>query len=437
MAVTQRFVLLLLGGSVVILFAAFFYVSWLIFVLYNLLCLALLFVDYYISPNQSELEIVREGNENLSIYEKEPISFMVHNKSILPLKVELSDEFPDFHFDIATQVISSLVLPNERKKLEYLVVPTKRGNYNFKKLSVRFEGKLGLCKKAYKVDLSRQYKVYPNLKNLRKYRLSICNNRFLKQGQKNLKLLGKGTAFESLREYVRGDEYRKINWKATSRYSKPIVNQYEPEKNQHVYMMIDTGRVMNQTVRGFRKLDLVVNTSLILSDMINQNGDESGLLLFNTSVTDFIMPGKGLGHRSKIMDTLYDIDYSSEASNYEEALFQIKKKERHRSIIFLFTDFETEDEAKDLLKWLPIIRRNHLVMVILVKNEKIENMADLPVKNEENMFAKGVALDMLLERQHLINMLNKRGIFCKEFEAEKLETNVINRYIHVKNKTYM
>ncbi len=421
----------------VILLAAFINMSWFVFVLYNLLCLTLLFVDYHISPDRNKVEVVREGNENLSIYEEEPISFRVHNKSIFPLKIELQDAFPDFHFDIQNQRIASLVLPNEKKILEYRVVPTKRGNFDFKKPSISFEGRLGLCKKAYKLDLSRQYKVYPNMKNLRKYRLSICNNRFLKQGQKNLKLLGKGTAFESLREYVRGDEYRKINWKATSRYGKPIVNQYEPEKNQHVYMMIDTGRVMNQTVRGFRKLDLVVNTSLILSDMINQNGDESGLLLFNTGVTDFIMPGKGLAHRNKIMDTLYDIDYSSEASNYEDALFQIKKKERHRSIIFLFTDFETEDEAKDLLKWLPIIGKNHLVMIILIKNEKVEKIAEQSVKDVEGMFTKGVALDMLLEREYMIGMLNKKGIFCKEFEPEKLETSVVNRYIHVKNKTYM
>lgn len=394
-------------------------------------------MDYYISPDKNKVDIVRDGDENLSIYEKESISFSVHNKSIYPLKIEIQDEYPDFHFNTKQTLMAELVLPNEKKKLKYIVVPTKRGNFEFKKLYVRFEGRLGLCKKAYKIDLTRQYKVYPNMKNLRKYRLTLCNNRFLRQGQKNMKLMGKGTAFESLREYIRGDEYRKINWKATSRYNKPIVNQYEPEKNQHVYMMIDTGRVMNQTVRGYRKLDLVVNTALILSDIINQNGDKSGLLLFNTSVTDFVTPGKGSVHRNKIMDTLYAIDYSNEASNYEEVLFQFKKKERHRSIIFIFTDFETEDEAKDLMKCLPIIGKNHLVMIIMIKNEKIEKMADILVKDAEGIFAKGVAIDMLLDRTYTISMLNKKGIFCKELEPEKFETSVINRYIHVKNKTYM
>jgi uncharacterized protein (DUF58 family) len=194
--------------------------------------------------------------------------------------MELKDEVPEFHFKTENKIMSGVVSPREKKDFSYVVVPMKRGSYTFKNLHIRYKGRLRLCMRIYKVDLSKEYKVYPNLKNLRKYRMTICNNRLFKQGQKTLRLLGRGTAFESLREYVPGDDYRKINWKATARSSKPIVNQYEPEKNQHVYMFIDTGRPMSYTIRGYRKLDMVVNTSLVLSDIINQNGDKSALLLF-------------------------------------------------------------------------------------------------------------------------------------------------------------
>jgi uncharacterized protein (DUF58 family) len=291
--------------------------------------------------------------------------------------------------------------------------------------------------KMYKLNVNREYKVYPNLKNLRKYKLSLTNNRMLKQGQKNLKMLGRGTSFESLREYVTGDEYRKINWKATAREGKPVVNQYEPEKNQHVHMLIDTGRPMSYTVRGYRKLDMVVNTALILSDIVNQNGDQSGLLLFNTEVDNMIMPGKGAVHRNKMLEALYHIDHTNQTSNYEDAFYYFKRKERHRSIMFLFTDFETIEEAENMLRVLPVISKNNLLIIMLIRNESLENIGNLEVKNKEDMFNKGVALELINERKKIISLLNRRGVMCVEVEAEKLEFSTVNKYIQVKNRNYM
>jgi uncharacterized protein (DUF58 family) len=250
-------------------------------------------------------------------------------------------------------------------------------------------------------------------------------------------MLGRGTSFESLREYVAGDEYRKINWSATARSSKPIINQYEPEKNQHVYMFIDTGRPMSYSVRGYRKLDLAVNTALVLSDIVNQNGDQSALLLFNTEVNNMIAPGKGAAHRNRILEALYNIDYTNQTSNYDDAFYYFKRKERHRSIVFLFTDFETVEEAENMLKILPIISKNNLVAVILIKNERLEEIGSQKVRNQEEVFDKGVALELINERRKIISLLNKRGVFCIECEAEKVEITAINQYIQIKNKSYL
>jgi len=408
-----------------------------IFIVYNLICVALLIIDYFTSVEENDLIIKRLGEEKLSIYEKETISFQVYNKSNYKLYLELKDEIPDFHFETEDKLMTGEILPHEKKVFQYFVVPTKRGAFIFKNLHFKYKGRLKLCMKVYKVALDREYKVYPNLKNLGKYRLSICNNRMFKQGQRTLKILGKGTSFESLREYVQGDEYKRINWKATARENKLIVNQYEPEKNQHVYMFIDTGRAMSYSVRGYRKLDLVVNTALVLSDMVNQNGDQSALLLFNTQVDNMLMPGKGPGHRTQMLESLYHIDYNKETSNYNDCFFYFKKKEKHRSIIFLFTDFDTIEEAENMLKVLPVISKNNMVIIMLIKNESLEEISLLKIKNSEDLFNKGVALELIDERKKIINLLNRKGVFCIECAAEKLELAVINKYIQVKNQTYM
>jgi uncharacterized protein (DUF58 family) len=437
LSITRRFIYLLSVGLLLLPVGALLGNLLTVFILYNLVCAALLIADYLLSNEEQHIVIERCGSENLSLYESEALSFLVHNRSSRKLKIELKDEIPDFYFKTENKVMKGYIEPNEKKSFKYVVVPAKRGAFNFGKVHVRYEGRLKLCTKLFKLGLDREYKVYPNMKNLRKYRLGITNNRMFKQGQRNLRMLGRGTSFESLREYVPGDEYRKINWQATARGNKPIVNQYEPEKNQHVHIFIDTGRPMSHTVRGFRKLDMVVNTALVLSDVVNQNGDQSGLLLFNTQVKNMIMPGKGAGHRNKILEALYHIDFNRETSNYDEAFYYFKKKERHRSIIFLFTDFDTIEEAENMFKVLPVISKNNIVVIVLIKNESLEDISRLRAKNREDIFNKGVALELLEERRKIINLLNRKGILCIECPAENLEFTAVNKYIQVKNRNYL
>lgn len=437
MGITRGFIYLLCLGLVFLGFSLVLNNSFTVFLIYDLICVILLIVDYFISDMDNKIEIKRIGDEKLSIYADEEISFEVYNKSDYTLNIEVKDEVPDLHFKVVKKNTRSKISPHQKNILKYNVIPMKRGAFLFKNLHVRYKGRLGLCYRFFKVNLEKEYKVYPNLENLRKYRMSICNNRSFKQGQRNLKILGRGTSFESLREYMPGDEFRKINWKATARENKPIVNQYEPEKNQHVYMLIDTGRTMSYTIRGYRKLDMVVNTALVLSDIVNQNGDKSGLLLFNTKVQNMVIPGKGAGHRNKILESLYHIEHTNETSNFEDAFYYLKKKERHRSIIFLFTDFDNIEEAEDMLRALPIISKTNTVVLVFMRNEKLEELSSTKINNAEELFNKGVALEFLKERKKIIRLLNTKNILCIECPAEKLEYTVINKYIEVKNRTYL
>ncbi|MDP4178561.1 MAG: DUF58 domain-containing protein [Bacillota bacterium] len=436
MSITKKFIFLLSLGIAIFGIAAVLNISLAVFIIYNLVCVSLLIIDYYTSIEDDNISIQRISSEKLSIYEKEMISFEVYNTGDNRIYLEMKDEVPDFHFKVYNKLMSGFIEPHEKKILSYYVIPTKRGAFEFKKLHVKYKGRLKLCFRHFKVNASKDFKVYPNMKNLSRYKISQCNNRRFVQGEKRLKMLGLGTSFESLRDYVQGDEYRKINWKATARGEKIIINQYEPEKNQHVHIFIDTGRPMSYTVRGYRKLDMAVNTALVISDMVNQNGDESALLLFNTEVNNMIAPGKGINHRNKIMEALYHIDCTNMTSNYDDAFFYFKTKEKHRSIIFFFTDFETLEEAENIRSVLPIISRNNLVIIVLIKNESLEQLCEEGIKDEETLYNKGVALELLQERKNIIKLLNGKGMYCIECTPENLVVEAVNKYIQLKNKTY-
>ncbi|MBF8983191.1 DUF58 domain-containing protein [Lutibacter sp. B2] len=436
MKITKKFIWMIGIGILFSTMAYFINLSVFTFVSYNVLCFIALMVDYFSSPNSEIVEIERIGEDKLSVYGKEKIQFSIYNKSDQEIYVEMKDEIPDFHFEVKEKMMKGSVLPHSKQIFEYEVVPKKRGAFEFGALHVRYESKLKLCMKEFIASVPREYKVYPNLKDLRKYRLALYNSKVHNMGQKPFKMFGSGAEFESLREYVAGDEYRTINWKATARENKPIVNQYEPEKNQHVYALIDTGRAMSHSVRGYKKLDVAINTGLLLADIVNQNGDQSGIMVFNTNVEKLIMPGKGNVHRNSMMEALYHVEDTNLTSNYEEAFYHLKRKERRRSLICLFTDFNTVEEAEDMMRVLPILSKNNIVMLIMMENEKTKKIAKMWANSEEEVFNKGVALEMLRERKHIINTLNKKGIMCMECPPEKLAMNVINGYLQIKNRMY-
>lgn len=404
------------------------------FILVNMGLFLLLLSDYFISKNEMNIEIVRTGSEKLSVGEEERIYFDIYNKGSYRTNVEIIDEVPDYHFKVVEPTMQLGIASNEKVSISYLVIPKKRGAFKFGSVYIKVKGKLGFYYQYGKIPLEREYKVYPNLQALKKYRMTMYRHLLEREGRKVVKMREQGTSFESLKEYVVGDDYRKINWKASARADKPIVNQYEPEKNQRIYAFIDSGRPMSYNIRGECKLDKAINTALILSDMVTRNGDLSGMMSFNTKIEGLIMPGKGSGHRDKFMEALYHMDSTNLTSNYEDAFLHFKGKERHKSIIFMFTDFDTYEEADLLAKAANVIERVHILVVILIKNKDIEDMTLQRAETEEAIFNKAVAIDLLEERRKAIRRLNRKNIMCIETEPEKIELTVINKYIQIKNK---
>ena len=434
MNVTKKFIKIALGSVPIIGIASLIISPAIAFFSINILLLVLLMIDHRVTKKEMNIEVVRIGSERLSVNEEQPILFEIYNKGNQIVNVELVDELPDYHFKTLQPKMMIEVMPGEKQEIGYKTIPRKRGAFIFGKVHAKVLGRLGMHYSYIQFDLEREYKVYPNLLAVKKTHMTMYKNLIERDGKKATKIISQGTAFESLREYMLGDDYRNINWKASARIDQPIVNQYEPEKNQRIYCFIDSGRPMSYTLRGESKLDKAINSALVVSDMVGRNGDLSGLLSFNTEVTSMVMPGKGNGHRDKMMEALYHMESTNLTSNYEDAFLYFKEKERHKSIIFLFTDFDTFEEADLLGKAASVIERNHILVIILLRNEKIESMRDQKAKVEEDIFNKSAAIELLEERRRAIKRLNHKNVMCIECMPEKVEITVINKYIEIKNK---
>lgn len=402
------------------------------FIVLNGLALILVMVDYYITPVKKVFHIERIGDYKLSLLEEEIISFKVYNKDSAIATIEVLHEIPST-FECNNSILKGKINPHTNEEFELMVKPTKRGTFILKEIYIRRQGKLGLIKKDTVINCVEEYKVYPSLKNLQKYHKMLRKDYLLSSGNNIIKKKAQDGEFESLREYVKGDDIRKIHWIKSAKENKLMVNQYEPENNKHIYILLDTGRSMSYQVNAYTKLDLGINAALFLSDVACYNKDKSGLLVFNRKVDTFIKPSKGDHHRNRILETLYQIEGTKFTSSYEEALFHLSKYEKRRSLICIFTDIDTLQEVDYIQKSLGYIIRKHHVVMFLLKDEKLQEATKINIKNKKDVYIKGIAYKMSDERKKIIRALHAIGVTSIECDGEDIVYKAVNEYMKVKN----
>ena len=435
MSVTKRFVILAAVGVVLLMAAAPAPspVSALIFWLYNMILFGLMVVDFILSPKASGFDVRRLGADvKLSHRAVNKISFSIYNPSHYLLSVEAQDTITDRHFSVSSPDLQQNIAPGSERLFSYHITPSKRGAYTFSQIHLKMRGLLGLVVKYHSYDCPMEFKVYPNLQDLRKFRIIMQKNRLLSRGERPIQIRGSGTEFESLRPYVDGDDYRKINWVVSARETtaqeiRLIVNDFQIEKNQPIFMMIDSGRSMSYSVGGYKKLDYAINAALVLSDIVNQKGDQSGLLVFDKEVRGLIEPGKGQNHRNNLMESLYHIQESRSTSNYSAAFRLLYQRQKRRSIVFIFTDFETPEEAAELTAHMTYLKRRHFPIVVFMKNEKLISLTD-----HDDEYVQEVARSFLDERDQLFRNLNAMSIPNIETEAENFSLTAVNQYLSLR-----
>jgi uncharacterized protein (DUF58 family) len=411
---------------------ALFFSGW---YLWFLLLMLLLFwlADLWITLKQPKFTVRRELTDPCYQNQEFEVRLVLLNPALRSVKVLLKDE-PPFAV-VARKCQGTITVPaREETVYKYLVIAPVRGAFDFGDLNLRIVGRLQLFSYQLKIPLKQGIRVYPDLAKLTTSHLIRWVGSDA-AGIHRFKQLGVGGELAQLREYTRGDDYRKINWKVTAHRGKPFVNEYEPEKDQNVYLIFDTGRLLfDQVAESASRLDAILDSAILLAFNIQEYGDMVGALSFNNKVDRFVPVGKGNSHLQMLIKQLFDIQAVMVESDYRAAFNFWQGKINKRSLIFIYTDLLDSESSKELIGHLKIISRHHLVVCVLSRQSTLDRLAEIPITDEKSVYRKGTALELLKERSLLINSLSGYGIKVLEVDPANIRQNVIEHYNYLKNR---
>ena len=403
---------------------------------YNLLLLAVSIATVRLAPDPKLLKLRRKFDPVLSVRAANKVTLELENEGLEPLSGRLRDEPPAGC--IASRQEFDLALKAEGySEYEYFLTPSERGSDYFRGTWVRIDCPLGLVVRQVKLNTEQPVRIYPNVLALREFELLKQQGRLREMGIRRSRVRGLGTEFESLRDYGEGDDYRKIDWKATARRDKLIVRQFEQERNQAVMIVIDVGRGMLSEVDGVRKLDHALDSILMLTHAAAMAGDFVGLLVYSDVVKRYIPPKKGRNQIGIIIEALHDLVAEPVESDPRAALSYLSARWKRRALLVTFTDCEHQEKAQDLATAMGPLVRRHLVLIARVADPKLGEAASAPLDSVEGMYTRAAAALMAQDRREAGVALSTANIHSLEAEPQDLASALVNYYFMVKEKSML
>jgi uncharacterized protein (DUF58 family) len=392
---------------------------------------AILLNGIMLFSKKNPVKAERKMAERLSNGDNNKVSLFFKNSFPFEISVKIIDEIP-FQFQIRDFEISSNLKSGEEKYEHYQLRPTERGGYSFGKLNVYVNHAIGLITRRIKFDFEEVVPVYPSYIQLRKFELLAISNRLTEAGIKKIRRVSHTMEFEQIRDYVQGDDIRTLNWKATARRSHLMVNQYQDEKSQQVYCLLDMGRTMEMPFNGLSLLDYAINSSLVISNIAMYKQDKAGLLTFSKNIHNILPAARNKLQMHRILEALYRQKTNFDESDFEKVYATIKRKIKQRSLLLLFTNFEWEVSLSRQLRFLRQLNNNHLLIVIFFKNTEVNQLVREKSGSINDVYVKTIAEKLMFEKRLIVKELKKYGIQSILTEPENLTVNTINKYLELK-----
>ncbi len=367
-----------------------------------------------------------------SIGEQNVITVELDNMFPFRLKGSLIDELP-FQFQQRDFMLPFSANFQAVTTLTYTLTPKSRGEFAFGRLLCYAASPLGLLQRRFVLQEAQTVKVYPAFSQLRKYQLEAvaADDRAL-PGMRRLRKMGQSLEFEKIKEYVSGDDVRTINWKATARSNSMMVNMYTDARQQQVYCLLDKGRNMKMPFDGMTLLDYSINATLALLNVVLLRQDKAGLVTFSTKVNDIIPADRRNDQFHRIMETLYNQKTEFKETDYEAVWSAMHRKIAQRSLILLFTNFETYSSLERQLPFLKQMARNHLLCVVFFQNTLLEQIEESAPDNIEGIYIKTIAEQFTFEKRQIVKELRRHGILSILTTPANLNGAVINKYLEMK-----
>jgi len=375
----------------------------------------------------------RITGERFSIGDENKVLLAVHNHYGFPVRSSIIDELP-FQFQERKWLRKAKIERDKSHQLEYQLRPATRGEYVFGNINIFIHAPLQLVKRHYIFPAEQVVKVYPSYIQMRRYQLLAVSNRLQEAGVKRIRKIGHSMEFEQIKEYVRGDDYRTINWKATARKDGLMVNNYTDERSQQIYCLINKGRVMKMPFHGMTLLDYAINASLVLSNVALVKQDKAGLITFEKNIDTFLLADKKPTQMNQVLENLYRQKTDFLEPDFEKLFSIIRNRVTNRSLMVLFTNFESLESLQREMTALKKIAKYHLLLVVFFENTELKSLREGKTKSLEDIYIKTIAEKFAYEKRQMVKELHKNGIPSILTTPENLTVNTINKYLELKTR---
>ncbi len=403
-------------------------IAWLL----TFVLLALFILDLYLLyASGNSLEAQRSLPNKLSNSDLNPIHIKFTSKYPFKVFISLIDELP-VQFQKRDFEYKTSLLKNEIAEFEYSVRPVDRGEYVFGSLILFASSFLKIVKRKYIFQKDQMVPVYPSIIQMQQYDFLAISNKLTQFGLKKIRRIGHTQEFEQIKEYVQGDDFRTINWKATAKNVDLMVNQYQDEKSQPIYSIIDSGRVMKMPFNALKLLDYAINSTLAFSNVALKRNDKTGMVVFSKNIESYVPAVQKITHLNTILEKLYNITTAFTDSDFGLLYAHIKRKINQRSLLLLYTNFEHISAMRRQLPFLLAIAKKHVLVVVFFENTELEELITQDAEDLQTIYHKTIAEKFSLEKRLMQKELQQYGIQTILTKPENLTINTINKYLEIK-----
>lgn len=431
----SRFFFILFGLSVVLMVTGFYLPVLLYFGQFSLVVLVILTIldGLLLFANKTPLSAKRTIEARLNLGDETTIEIEVKNTGNQPYRITLYDE-PPYAMQARDLTFYGFIKPGNQAHFTYSFKPTQRGEYEWKNIHIFIRSFIRLLERRSIVETPQKVLVYPSVIQMKNVEFLIFNQQTQQRGIKKIRRLGHNNEFEQIKSYIQGDDIRTINWKATSRRSELMVNQYQAQRSQSVYAIIDKSRSMEHRFEGLTLLDHAINSTLVFSNIALKKGDKIGLVSFSHKMGTQLAPSAGKRQLQRILDALFAQKTAFKEANYSLLYQSLRKTIPFRSLLMLYTNFETELAMHRALPMLKNINKKHVLVVIFFKNTDLNETLTKRPSTARELYVATLSEDVINIKKRIAKELNRHGIQTVLTAPNELNIDTLNKYLELKSK---
>jgi uncharacterized protein (DUF58 family) len=391
-------------------------------------------LDSRLSRLPTGLILERDFDGRFAVGAETEVRVKILNNSPRTVTLLLKDEYPPEMKLTNPREGRARVEAQTSAMLVYTLVPPRRGRFEFGQTAVRYLSRLGLVWNQTRAGRATSVKVYPNMRRAREAELKALGARSLVASHRKTSWRGEGREFESLRDYVRGDELRHVSWTATARRGKLTTRQYQIERDQTILIALDAGRLMTARIENETKLDLAIHAALALMSAAARGGDNAGLIVFGRQIKTYLPPKRGAEHLDATLEALHALEPEMIEPSYARAFQFISTNIKRRALVVVLTDLVDEEGSRDLLTSLKLLRPRHLPLVVTIADRDLKSVVrDAPV-NAHDLFTQSVAEEIIHQREAALRLVESQGGLALDVTAAALTPALLETYLRVKER---